>query len=40
MKKTFIAVLTIVLAVGLSVGLGAKDLVSKVLSDWYEKVKK
>lgn len=31
---------TIVLAVGLSVGLGAKDLVSKVLMDWYEKVKK
>lgn len=31
---------TIVLAVGLSVGLGAKDLVSKILNDWYEKVKK
>lgn len=31
---------TIVLAVGLSVGLGAKDLVSKVLTDWYEKIKK
>lgn len=31
---------TIVLAVGLSVGLGAKDLVSKVLMDWYEKIKK
>lgn len=31
---------TIVLVVGLSVGLGAKDLVSKVLSDWYERVKK
>lgn len=31
---------TIVLAVGLSVGLGAKDLVSKVLVDWYEKIKK
>jgi hypothetical protein len=31
---------TIVLAVGLSVGLGAKDLVSKVMVDWYEKVKK
>ena len=31
---------TIVLVVGLSVGLGAKDLVSKVLGDWYEKIKK
>lgn len=31
---------TIVLVVGLSVGLGAKDLVSKVLNDWYEKIKK
>ncbi len=31
---------TIVLVVGLSFGLGAKDLVSKVLNDWYEKVKK
>lgn len=31
---------TIVLAVGLSLGLGAKDLVGKVLSDWYEKVRK
>src|SRR3989344_5682064 len=31
---------TIVLAVGLSVGLGGKDLVSRVLNDWYEKVKK
>lgn len=31
---------TIVLVVGLSVGLGAKDLVSKVLDDWYEKIKK
>jgi len=31
---------TVVLAVGLSVGLGAKDLVSKVLTDWYEKVRK
>lgn len=30
---------TIVLVVGLSVGLGAKDLVSKVLNDWYEKVR-
>lgn len=31
---------TVVLVVGLSVGLGAKDLVSKVLADWYEKFKK
>ena len=31
---------TIVLVVGLSVGLGSKDLVSKILIDWYEKVKK
>lgn len=31
---------TIVLVVGLSVGLGAKDLVSKILTDWYERVKK
>lgn len=31
---------TVVLVVGLSVGLGGKDLVSKLLSDWYEKVKK
>ncbi|MBI2594864.1 MAG: hypothetical protein HYW38_01220 [Candidatus Colwellbacteria bacterium] len=28
------------LALGLVVGLGAKDLVSKVLLDWYEKVRK
>lgn len=31
---------TIVLVVGLSVGLGAKDLVSKILTDWYEKIRK
>lgn len=31
---------TIVLIVGLSVGLGAKGLVAKVLDDWYNKVKK
>lgn len=31
---------TIVLVVGLSVGLGAKDLVSRVLTDWYEKISK
>lgn len=43
--QTFIAVFfqgltyTVVLAVGLSVGLGAKDLVSRVLNDWYDQVK-
>lgn len=31
---------TIVLVVGLSVGLGAKDLVSKILNDWYDKIRK
>jgi len=31
---------TIVLVVGLSVGLGAKDLVGKILNDWYEKIRK
>ena len=31
---------TVVLVVGLAVGLGAKDLVSKVLTDWYEKLRK
>lgn len=31
---------TIVLVVGLSVGLGAKDLVAKILNDWYEKIRK
>jgi len=31
---------TVVLAVGLSVGLGAKDLVSEILNDWYKKVSK
>ncbi len=31
---------TVVLVVGLGVGLGAKDLVSKILTDWYEKFKK
>lgn len=31
---------TIVLAIGLAIGLGAKDLVSKVLTDWYEKIRK
>jgi hypothetical protein len=31
---------TVVLIVGLSVGLGAKDLVSKILTDWYERIRK
>lgn len=31
---------TLVLVVGLSVGLGAKDLVGKVLEDWYKKLQK
>ena len=31
---------TVVLIVGLSVGLGAKDLVSRILNDWYEKIRK
>lgn len=31
---------TIVLVVGLSVGLGAKDLVSKILNEWYERIKR
>jgi hypothetical protein len=31
---------TIVLVVGLSVGLGSKDLVAKILNEWYEKVRK
>lgn len=31
---------TVVLVVGLAVGLGAKDLVSKILVDWYEKLRK
>lgn len=31
---------TIVLVVGLSVGLGAKDLIAKILEDWYEKIRK
>jgi TRAP-type mannitol/chloroaromatic compound transport system permease small subunit len=31
---------TVVLVIGLSVGLGAKDLVSRILTDWYEKIKK
>ena len=31
---------TVVLIVGLSVGLSAKDLVSRILTDWYEKIRK
>jgi hypothetical protein len=31
---------TVVLVVGLSVGLGAKDLVSRILNDWYDKISK
>lgn len=31
---------TVVLVVGLAVGLGAKDLVSRMLTDWYEKIHK
>lgn len=31
---------TVVLVVGLSVGLGAKDVVAKVLDDWYKKITK
>ena len=27
------------LAIGLLIGLGAKDLVSKILLDWYEKIR-
>jgi hypothetical protein len=31
---------TLTLAIGLSVGLGGKDLVSRLLQDWYDKLKK
>lgn len=31
---------TIVLSVGLAVGFGAKDLVSRILTDWYDKLKR
>ncbi|MFV1917448.1 MAG: hypothetical protein ACC618_03150, partial [Patescibacteria group bacterium] len=31
---------TVVLVVGLSVGLGSKDLVARILNDWYDKIKK
>lgn len=40
--ETFFTGLTwiIVLAIGLAIGLGAKDLVAKILGDWYDKLKK
>lgn len=31
---------TVTLSVGLAVGLGAKDVVSKMLNDWYDKLRK
>ena len=31
---------TLVLVIGLSLGLGSKDLVSRILNDWYEKIRK
>lgn len=31
---------TVVLVVGLAVGLGAKDVVGKLLGEWYEKIRK
>ena len=31
---------TVVLVVGLAVGLGAKDMIAKILADWYDKIKK
>lgn len=31
---------TITLAVGLAVGLGSKDMISRILEDWYDKLKK
>lgn len=31
---------TVVLVIGLAVGLGAKDVVSKILNDWYEKIRR
>jgi len=33
-------VATLTLGIGLAIGLGAKDLVSQVLTDWYKKQKK
>lgn len=31
---------TVVLVVGLGVGLGAKDLIARILNDWYDKIHK
>lgn len=31
---------TLVLVLGLSIGLGSKDLVAKILEDWYKKISK
>ncbi|MFC1625985.1 hypothetical protein ACFL1Q_03015 [Patescibacteria group bacterium] len=31
---------TLVLVIGLAVGLGSKDLVAKILGDWYDKIRK
>lgn len=31
---------TIVLAIGLAIGLGTKDMVAKILGDWYDKLSK
>jgi len=31
---------TVTLAVGLAVGLGSKDMISRILEDWYDKLKK
>lgn len=31
---------TVVLVVGLAVGLGSKDLVSKLFNDWYDKIRR
>jgi hypothetical protein len=31
---------TVVLTIGLAVGLGAKDLVAKILDEWYEKIRR
>lgn len=31
---------TLVLVIGLSVGLGAKEVVAKILNDWYDKIRK
>jgi hypothetical protein len=31
---------TLVLVIGLSVGLGAKDVIARILNDWYDKIRK